>query len=125
MRRALDERGGAKFSTIVWIVLLAVFGMALWNVGPAYIADYTLGDELIQIARRPFNRREGERVVVNMIMEEVEALELEDYIKPTQIKVNTKGQSRQIQLEYERTIEILPSWVRTFVFEHDVDERIF
>ena len=123
--RGAGERGGAKVSTIVWLVLLAVFGLALFNVGPVYISDYTLGDELIQIARRPKNRREGDKAIVDMVMEEVESLELEIYIKPSQIKVNTRGASRQIQLEYERTVEILPSWTKTLHFRHNVEERIF
>jgi len=119
------ERGGARFSTIVSIALFAVFALAMYNVLPVYIADYTLHDEMIQIARRPDIGNEPGKETVDRLMEQVRELELEGYISANQIKVNKRGGSRQIVVSYAREVTILPNWTRTFEFHHDVTERIF
>jgi len=119
------ERGGARFSTIVSIALFAVFAMAMYNVLPVYIADYTLHDEMIQIARRPDIGNEPEKETIDRVMEQVRELALEGYISANQIKVSKRGGTRQIVISYAREVKILPNWTRTFEFNHDVTERIF
>ena len=107
------------------IALFAIFAVAAFNVLPVYIADYSLHDEMIQIARRPNIGNEPEKETVDRVMDEVIELELEEYINPTQIKVTMHTATREIRLSYSREVTILPHWTRTFKFDHDVNERIF
>lgn len=109
--------------TIIALALVAVVGMALWNVGPLYISDYTLADHMIQTARRPAHIKDRE--ILDLLMEEVGNQRLRDHIKPTQFKIDKRDGSRRIELKYERTVEVLPGWERKFVFEHVADERFF
>lgn len=123
MRENRNQRGEGRMGTIVALALVAVFGMALWNVGPLYVADYTIGDHMIQTARRPSHIKDRE--ILDLLMEEVRNQRLRDNISPSQFKIVKRDGSRRIELKYERTVEILPGWERTFVFEHMVDERFF
>jgi hypothetical protein len=117
------QRGEGRLGTIVSLALLAVFGMALWNVGPVFIADYTISDHMIQTARRPAFIKDKE--IQDLLMEEIRNQRLLDEIKPTMFKIQKRDGSRRIELKYSRTVEILPNWVRTFEFEHVADERFF
>jgi len=123
MRESSSQRGEGRMGTIIALALVAVFGMALWNVGPLYVADYTLADHMIQTARRPSHVNDKE--IRELLMEEVRDQRLRDHIKPTQFKVTKRDGSRKIELKYERTVEVLPGWERTFVFEHVADELFF
>lgn len=119
------ERGGAKLSTVISVALFVVFAIAMVNVLPVYVADYTLHDEMIQIARRPNIGGESDKVTIDRVMDEVKELELEEYINPAQIKVTMRAATRQISLSYQREVKVLPNWVRTFKFDHEVNERMF
>lgn len=123
MRESSSQRGEGRMGTLVALVVVAVFGMALWNVGPLYIADYTLADHMIQTARRPSYLKD--RQILDLLMEEVKNQGLLDYIKPAQFKIIKRDGSRRIELKYTRTIEVLPGWTRTFDFDHVADERFF
>lgn len=123
MRDSVRQRGEGRLSTIIFLVLLATVGLALWNVGPLYISDYTLGDHIIQTARRPVFIQDRE--IRDLLMEEVKNQGLRDIIKPTDFKIQRRDGSRKIEVKYERTVEVLPNWTRTFEFEHVVDERTF
>jgi len=123
MRETESQRGEGRMSTIIALALLATFGLAMWNVAPVYIADYSLEDHMIQTARRPSYLKERE--IRDMLMEEVRDQGLRDYINPTQFKVEKRDGSRKISVKYSRTVEILPGWKKTFAFDHVVDERYF
>jgi len=123
MRETVRQRGEGRLSTIIFLGLLAVFGLALWNVGPVYIADYALSDHMIQTARRPVFLQED--AIRDLLMEEVKYQGLRDLIKPTDFKIKKRDGSRRIEVKYERTVEVLPNWTHTFKFEHVVDEQIF
>jgi hypothetical protein len=119
-----SQNGGAKISTLFSLALLAAFVWALFNVGPVFIADYNLQDEMVQVAQKPRTRSIQDSQYEKMVLDEAIELDLQDYIKLSQIKVKTKGTSREIKLKYQRTVKILPGFVHTFVFDHTVDERI-
>lgn len=123
MRETVRQRGEGRLSTIIFLGLLAVLGLALWNVGPVYIADYSLSDHMIQTARRPVFIKE--QAIRDLLMEEVKYQGLRDLIKPGDFKILKRDGSRKIELKYERTVEVLPNWTHTFKFEHVVDERTF
>jgi hypothetical protein len=123
MRETIRERGEGRLGTVIALALLAVFGLALWNVGPVYVADYSLGDHIVQTARRPVHIKDD--AIRDLLMEEVRSQGLRDLIKPTDFKIQRRDGSRKIELKYQRTVEVLPSWKHTFAFEHGVDEIIF
>jgi hypothetical protein len=123
MRDHIRQRGEGRLGTIISLGLLAVFGLAVWNVGPVYISDYTLADHMIQTARRPVFIKD--QAIRDLLMEEVKNQGLRDLIQPSDFKILRRDGSRKIELKYERTVEVLPNWKHTFKFEHVVDERTF
>jgi hypothetical protein len=123
MRDHVRQRGEGRLGTFISLGLLAVFGLAVWNVGPVYISDYTLADHMIQTARRPVFIKD--QAIRDLLMEEVKNQGLRDLIQPSDFKILRRDGSRKIELKYERTVEVLPNWKHTFKFEHVVDERTF
>jgi len=123
MRDHIRQRGEGRLGTFISLGLLAVFGLAVWNVGPVYISDYTLADHMIQTARRPVFIKD--QAIRDLLMEEVKNQGLRDLIQPSDFKILRRDGSRKIELKYERTVEVLPNWKHTFKFEHVVDERTF
>ena len=45
------QRGEGKLGGIISLLALGCFIFALVNVGPAYFADYNLGDQMREVAR--------------------------------------------------------------------------
>jgi hypothetical protein len=128
MKMAVDrtrERGESKgFSGILSLAALAAFGMALWNVAPPYMSDYTLGDSMRELCRlnRALNPDDEIR---EKLMKIVREEKLDAYINKPMFIITTRDTSRRIQLEYQREIQILPGWKRIFKYSHDLDQPYF
>lgn len=122
--RGTRERGESKLGGLISLVVFVTFCYAIWNVAPVYIADYNLGDKMMEICRLNRGLNPDEKIN-DLLMNIVREQNLDDYIKKGDFKVNTRDQSRRISVAYERTVKILPGWVRTFKFDHDVDQPFF
>jgi hypothetical protein len=121
MRR--NEAGEGKLGSIIWLLVLVGVGMAIWNVGPVYMANYTFNDKLNQIARSPRYRATDERIM-NDIMKAVSEEKLENFVTRQSCKVNTMETRRTIACAYERTVNVFPGWTHTFQFKNDADQPL-
>ena len=115
------EKGEARFSSIVWLVVLIGFGYAVWHVGPVYFAGYSLVDKMNEMARAAKYNHPDEKIL-DTLMKEVRERRLDQWIVRSDFKVNTFDNSRRIAVEYDVPIEVLPGWKRTFHFKHEVDQ---
>jgi hypothetical protein len=121
--RVSREKGEARISSILWLLVLGGFGYATWHVGPVYFAGYSLVDKMNEMARAPKYNHPDEKIL-DQLMKEVRERRLEQYIFRSSFKVNTYENSRRISVEYDVPINVLPGYLRTFHFKHDVDQPI-
>ena len=49
--RRTAQRGEGKFGGILSLAAFLAFCYALWNVAPIYMANYALGDKMIEVCR--------------------------------------------------------------------------
>lgn len=117
------EKGEARLSSIIWLVVLVGFGYAVWHVGPVYFAGYSLVDKMNEMARAPKYNHPEEKIR-DLLMKEVRERRLDQYIARNAFVIQTYENSRRISVEYDVPIEVLPGWKRTFHFQHEVDQPI-
>jgi hypothetical protein len=124
MRRT-SEKGEGKLGGLIFLVVVLAGGLAAWNVAPAYFDHYDFVDKVNEICRTPKYRvREGDQGIVKMLMGEVNKRRLNQWIGPESFTVTTTDFNRQIQLYYEREVEILPGWKKTFRFSFTADQPL-
>jgi hypothetical protein len=117
------EKGEARLSSLIWLVVLIAFGYAVWHVVPIYFAGYSLVDKMNEMARAPKYNHPDDKIV-DKLMSEVRERRLDPYITRSAFKVVTLDHSRRISVEYHVPIQVLPGYTRTFHFKHDVDQPI-
>ena len=121
--RVSSEKGEAKLSSMIWLVVLIGFAYAVWHVGPIYFAGYNLVDKMNEMARATKYNHSDEKIL-DTLMKEVREERLEQWITRSDFKVNTYENSRRISVEYDVPIDVLPGYRRTFHFKHEVDQPI-
>jgi len=124
MRRT-NERGGARISSLIALVLLVAAGLAAWNIVPVYYDHYDFVDKVNEICRTPrYKVRNGDDDIMKMLMDEVRSRRLSPWIGPESFAVTTTDHNRTIKLYYERDTEVLPGWKRTFRFNFTADQPL-
>jgi len=123
MRRS-GERGGARLSGLIVLVLLAAAGYAAWNVAPVYFDHYDFVDKVNEICRTPRYKVRGDDEIMRMLMDEVKQRRLQDWIGPESFQIVTTDHDRQIKLYYERDAEILFGRRHTFKFSYTADQPL-
>ena len=125
MRRTA-ERGEGKLGGLILLVVVLAAGLAAWNVAPAYFTHYDYTDKVTEICRAPrhVTKRGGDETIMKMLMDEAKKRRLDQWIGPESFEISTTDHDRQIQLYYERDIEILPGWTRTFKFDYTADQPL-
>lgn len=118
------QRGEGKMGGIITLAVLAAFGYAVWNVAPVYMADFTLGDKMVEVCRLHPAQAPEDRIR-DLLMRTVREEGLEDYIAKADLKIQTREANRRITIDYERKAKVLPGWVRTFKFHKEVDSPFF
>jgi hypothetical protein len=122
--RRTAQRGEGKFGGILSLAVFLAFCYALWNVAPIYMANYQLGDKMIEVCRLHPSQANDERIR-ELLARFVREQDLSQYVSKEQFKIQTRETARKITLDYEREGKVLPGWVRTFKFHHDVDQPFF
>jgi len=122
--RIATQRGEGKLGGMISLALFLAFCYAAWNVAPVYMADYSLGDKMIEVCRLHPAQANEERIR-DLLMLTVRDQELTPYINKADFKIQTRENARRISLEYQREAKVLPGWVRTFKFSHAVDQPFF
>ena len=124
MRRK-SEKGEGKLGGFIFLALVAVLALAAWNVAPAYLDHYDFVDKVNEICRTPKYRvRAGDEGIVKMLMDEVGKRKLGQWIGPDSFTVTTTDHDREIQLYYEREVEVLPGWKKTLKFSFTADQPL-
>jgi hypothetical protein len=118
------EEGEGKLGTIFWLAVFAAFIYASWNVAPVYFDHYGFTDKMQEIARTPHYRAPTDERIMDMLMKEVRERRLMEWIRPANFKISTVETSRQINLHYERTVDVLPGWRHTFKFNFTADQPL-
>jgi hypothetical protein len=117
------ERGEGKLTTLIWLVVFLGLGYAGYNVGPVYFANYTLTDKMQQIAMLPRWTANDEKVY-DLLMKYVREEQLTPYLTRDSFTVATGEGRRTITCRYVRTVNILPGWPHTFVFQNKAEALI-
>jgi hypothetical protein len=120
--RVGTEKGEGRIGTIIGLVLFVGVVLAIWNLAPVFWADYNFRDKLNEIAR--VGRHKSDEDVLRMIMHEVSENKLEGLITGHTCKINTLETRRTILCEYDRTVQILPGFTKTFHFKDDADQPL-
>jgi hypothetical protein len=125
MRRT-GEKGEGKLGALIFFVVLAAVGLAAWHVVPVYFDHYDYIDKVNEICRAPrhITQRGGDETVMKMLMDEARKERLDQWIGPESFTINSSDRGRQIDLYYEREVEILPGWKKTLKFEYKADQPI-
>ena len=125
MRRTA-ERGEGKLGGLILLVVVLAAGLAAWNVAPAYFAHYDYTDKVTEICRAPrhVTQRGGDQTVMKMLMDEARKRRLTEWIGPESFTITTTEQYRQIELYYEREVEVLPGFKRIFKFDFKADQPL-
>ena len=123
--RRLSEKGEGKVGGLIVLAVVLAIGLAAWNVAPAYFDHYDFHDKVKEICRTPkYKVRAGNDTIMKMLMDEVRKRNLTTWIGPESFTITSSDTSRQIQLYYEREVEILPGWKKTLKFEFTADEPL-
>ena len=121
-RRA--QRGESKFGGLISLAVFLAFCYAVFNVAPIYMANYSLGDKITEVCRLHPNQANDDRIR-DLIMQYARQEEISTFFAKQDIKVQTRDTQRTITLEYQREAKVLPGWVRTFRFTHEVNQPFF
>lgn len=119
------ERGEGKLGGLILLVVLLAGGLAAWNVVPVYYDHYDFIDKVNEICRTPaFKARKGDESIKEMLMSEVSKRRLGAWIGPESFAITSSSSSRQIELYYEREVEILPGFKKLFKFDFKADQPL-
>jgi len=120
-----SEKGEGKLGGLIVLALVLALGLAAWNVAPAYLEHYDFIDKVNEICRTPkYKVRGGDEGIMKMLTDEVRKRRLDKWIGLESFTISTVDTSRQIQLYYEREVEILPGWKKTLKFEYTADQPL-
>jgi hypothetical protein len=124
MRRT-SEKGEGKTGGFILLAVVLAGGLAAWNVAPAYFDHYDFVDKVNEICRTPrYRARGGDDAIRKMLMDEVVKRRLGKWVGPESFTVSTTEFNRQIELYYEREVEILPGWKKTLKFSYTADQPL-
>ena len=120
-----NEKGEGRLGGLISLVLVLALALAAWHVAPAYLDHYDFIDKVNEICRTPrYKARAGDESIMKMLTDEVAKRRLGQWIGPESFTISTVETSRQIQLYYEREVEILPGWKKTLKFEYLADQPL-
>jgi len=121
-----SQKGEGKLGGLILLVVVAAVGLAAWNLVPVYFTHYDYIDKVNEICRAPrhITQRGGDETVMKMLMDEARKERLDQWIGPESFTINSSDRGRQIDLYYEREVEILPGWKKTLKFEYKADQPI-
>lgn len=118
------QRGEGRLGGMISLAALLAFCYAAFNVAPLYMADYNLGDRMIEVCRLHPNQHPDDKIRDNLMIT-VRDEGLQEFITKPDFKIQTRENRRQISVAYERKAKVLPGWVRTFKFSREVDQPFF
>ncbi len=122
--RSVAERGEGKLRGLILLVLLLAVGLAAWHLVPVYFDHYDFTDKVNEICRTPRYKAPQEEDILRMLMKEVRSRDLDQWIGAENFQITTTDHNRSIKLYYEREVELLPGWKKTFKFNYTADQPL-
>ncbi len=120
-----SERGEGKLGGLILLIVIVAVGLAAWNVVPVYYDHYDFVDKVNEICRTPpYKARQGDESIKKMLMDEVVKRRLGTWIGPESFAIQSSTSSRQIELYYEREVEVLPGFKKVFKFDFKADQPL-
>jgi hypothetical protein len=120
-----SERGEGKLGGFILLVVVVAAGLAAWNVVPVYYDHYDFVDKVNEICRTPpYKARQGDESIKKMLMDEVSKRRLGTWIGPESFLITSSVSSRQIELYYEREVDVLPGFKKVFKFDFKSDQPL-
>jgi hypothetical protein len=124
MRRT-HETGKARLSSAIFFLLLLAGVYAGFNVVPVIYDHYDLADKVNEICRTPrYQIRRGDEQIMEMLMKEVNARDMGEWIGTDSFQITTTEHNRKIHLYYERETVVLPKIPYTFKWEFTADQPL-
>ena len=121
------EKGEGRLGSLIALAILVLGGLAAWHVIPVYYDHYDFVDKVNEICRTPtykLRQPPGDEGIKKMLMDEVSKRRLGAWIGPESFAVSTTATNRQIQLYYEREVEVLPGFKKVFKFNVTADQPL-
>ena len=118
-----SERGEGKLSSLFALAVFAAAILAMWNVAPVFIDDFSLKDKMNEIARAPRGTHTDDKIL-ELLMRYVREERIDQYVQRTAFKISTLETSRRISVDYTREAQILPGWKHKFTFHNQVDQPL-
>ena len=120
-----SERGEGKLGGFILLVVVMAAGLAAWNVVPVYYDHYDFVDKVNEICRTPAHKaRQGDESIKKMLMDEVSKRRLGTWIGPESFLITSSATARQIELYYEREVDVLPGFKKVFKFDFKSDQPL-
>ncbi|HEY8234092.1 MAG TPA: hypothetical protein VIJ10_15625 [Vicinamibacteria bacterium] len=120
-----SERGEGKLGGFILLVVVVAAGLAAWNVVPVYYDHYDFVDKVNEICRTPpYKARQGDESIKKMLMDEVSKRRLGTWIGPESFLITSSPTARQIELYYEREVDVLPGFKKVFKFDFKSDQPL-
>jgi hypothetical protein len=117
------ERGEVRISSLITLAIVALAGLAAWNVIPVYYANYSFADAMVELCRRPkWNNPDTE--IQRQLEKKARELKLENYINTQTCKIQTMDFRRKINCDYDRVQQVIPGWNKTFQFRNEADQPL-
>ena len=120
MRRMNPQAGDTKLGCIVWLIIMAVLTVALWQIVPAKMKSAELYDYITDQAR--LAQRTSHEQLKKKILKKADDLG----IQLRQEDIQVTGGREQISIHCTYTIPIeLPGYTYNWDFEHSIDEQLY
>lgn len=120
MRHLRAEAGDTKLGCIVWLIIMAVLTVAMWQIVPAKMRSAELYDYITDQAR--LAQRSSHEQLKKKILKK--AGELEIPLRKEDLKVTGGRERISIHCTYSIPIE-LPGYTYVWEFEHSIDEQLY
>jgi hypothetical protein len=117
------ERGEGRLGALIFLLLIVAAGVAAWHVVPVFIAHYDFTDKVEEVCRTPRYKGSDEDLL-KVLTDEVARRRLDQWIGPDSFEISTVDRGRIIKLHYDREVQILPGWKKTFHFSYTADQPL-
>lgn len=120
MRQLKPQAGDTKLGCIVWLIIMAILTVALWQIVPAKMRSAELYDYITDQAR--LAQRTSHEQLKKKILKK--AKELDIYLRKEDLQVTGGRETISIHCKYVIPIE-LPGYTYIWEFEHSISEQLY
>lgn len=124
-----SERGEGNFGNMAKLAVFAILGLAAYNAGPIYFANYQFKDRLTEIAGAFPPNKDGDTRATAAVEQAITDAGLREYLPEGTCTVTSAGGLgglRTVSCIYDRTFKLLPGMSpKTVHFDNTVSRPMF